>query len=107
MKEKMLSPGLEVGGGLVPDESEEPRRHDKLGCQTSLTKRSLSWVILFRQFFDLASGTSVRSTVGLILVIKSFNAFNFYYSKYNRQLCPYVAMDKVGISIGYVQLAMR
>ena len=80
MKEKMLSPGLEVGGGLVPDESEEPRWHDKLGCQTSLTKRSLSWVILFRQFFDLASGTSVRSTVGLILVIKSFNAFNFCYS---------------------------
>jgi len=80
MKEKMLSPGLEVGGGLVPDESEEPRRHDKLGWQTSLTKRSLSWVILFRQFFDLASGTYVRSTVGLILVIKSFNAFNFCYS---------------------------
>jgi hypothetical protein len=27
---------------------------------------------------DLASGTSVRSTVGLILVRKGFNCFNFY-----------------------------
>jgi hypothetical protein len=40
---------------------------------------SISWVTtLFRQTFRLASGTSVKSTMGLILVRKSFNGFNFY-----------------------------
>ena len=34
----------------------------------------------FVKHFGLTSGTSVRGTVGLILVRKSFNYFNFYYS---------------------------
>ena len=39
----------------------------------------ISWVYtLFRQIFGLTSGTSVRSTVGLISVRKSLNCFNFY-----------------------------
>jgi len=40
---------------------------------------SILWVYtLFRQTFGLTSGTSVRGTVGLILVRKDFNCFNFY-----------------------------
>ena len=39
----------------------------------------ISWVYtFFRQIFGLSSGTSVRGTVGLILVRKCFNCFNFY-----------------------------
>ena len=49
---------------------------------------SISWVyILFRQTFGLISGTSVRGTVGLILMRKYFNYFNFYrqIDRFNRR----------------------
>ena len=40
---------------------------------------SISWVYtFFRQTFGLTSGTSVRGTVGLILVKKDFDCFKFY-----------------------------
>jgi len=60
MDEKKLSPYLELGGGLVLGGTEELRCRSKLGYQTSLTKKSLSWIYaLFHQIFGLASGTFV------------------------------------------------
>ena len=44
---------------------------------------SVLWVYTFSgQTFGLTSETSMRGTVGLILVRKAFNCFNFYSIDY-------------------------
>ena len=53
----------------------------------------------FCQTFGLASGTFVRNKVGLILVIKSFNSFNFYSILVE---CPCVATSSINFTLIYI-----
>ena len=93
---------LSLGGWRRPGAWQE--RGTEVARQVRMSNTSYKKIIVvdlcsLHQIFGMASETSVRSMVDLILVRKSFSSFNFYYN--NRQLCLSIVMDKVGINIVY------